>query len=664
MEVNLGHKERYTLFISILVLLLVTISVMSSFWTIWTEYPSNPVFDPASGVRAYYPTVQYDVSRFSGHGTNAAYKMWFANGSGIAYAYSDDGYNWTEYNNSTALSGLSGSPNHPVVLYDSAGFGGGSYYYKMWYWDTSVGYNTFCIRYAESTDGINWVNDQALQQHPTDNSLQPITGVTTVYDAWFYHCYGPGSVLYNPGASNTGSGTPDDRSDDQPMTYRYVMYYDTSSEGTSSVGTYEDTSLCYSTDGIYWIRYSDTPVLYRTANAADWDGFYSYRASVHNIAGTYHMWYSGSNGDNSIGTYYAHGVGHASSPDGLNWTPDADNPVFHVTDGVSWRDVRSYTPAVLYDSSSFSGNGDAAQYKIWFTGRTGSNYTLGYAYIPGANQPPNACFSFTPRQGIYPLTVTFNAACSTDTDGTITGWVWDFGDGSSASGSVVTHTFTYEGNYNVRLTVTDNSGDSDSTTDTVIVNPPLQACFTVNTDYGFAPLEVTFSAECSEHYQNLGITSYEWSVNGEILGIDTPFTYSFTEEGVYTVLLTVTDSDGNISTISRDITVRVAHPPVGITLERIISRSYTQARAFHILRWGNNPKNADLDISNYKIYRKLSSEPYSAYKIIGEVSGSVHSYTDESLPVNEVYTYIIRTSLKNGHDGTDSEEIASDNSLN
>lgn len=364
----------------VIVTLLFSLPAGASFWTEWTEDPGNPVLDPASGVRAYYPSVVHDGGRFSGHGIAADYKMWFASPDsgvgGIAMAYSDDGVSWTEYNSSLPLSGLVPGANHPVVIYDADGFGGGMFY-RIWYWDTTAGLNTVAaIRVAQSADGITWVNDQPIQQHATDAALQLVDGV---WGSYFFHCYGPGTVLYHPDGSNTGSATPDDRSDDEPMSYRYVLYYDNSPEGALPGSGYEQTSLAYSTDGLYWIRHGDEPVLIPSGNTGDWDGMYSYRASVLEICGTYHMWYSGANGDNSIGTYYAHGIGHAVSSDGLSWSLDGDNPALHVSDGVAWRNVRTYTPAVVHRTG---GAGDPCL-EMWFTGRTGSNYTIGFASACG-----------------------------------------------------------------------------------------------------------------------------------------------------------------------------------------------------------------------------------------------------------------------------------------
>ncbi|HAD12297.1 MAG TPA: hypothetical protein DCF33_07640 [Saprospirales bacterium] len=89
------------------------------------------------------------------------------------------------------------------------------------------------------------------------------------------------------------------------------------------------------------------------------------------------------------------------------------------------------------------------------------------------NQPPNADFSFNPPSGIAPLQISFDGTPSSDPDGFITSYSWDFGDGSApVSGGLVTHTFTALGNLNVRLTVTDSAGLQHSLTKQVrILNP-------------------------------------------------------------------------------------------------------------------------------------------------------------------------------------------------
>ena len=70
------------------------------------------------------------------------------------------------------------------------------------------------------------------------------------------------------------------------------------------------------------------------------------------------MWYSGGDGRAD------HGIGYAFSTDSINWTRDLDNPIFHKTDGVAWRDNRTYTPMVIDDEMWFTGVSSAGVYSI------------------------------------------------------------------------------------------------------------------------------------------------------------------------------------------------------------------------------------------------------------------------------------------------------------
>jgi len=58
--------------------------------------------------------------------------------------------------------------------------------------------------------------------------------------------------------------------------------------------------------------------------------------------------------------------------------------------------------------------------------------------------------------------VYFDASASVDIDGSITSYVWSFGDGSTANGKVVSHVYNKPGVYTVTLVVTDNFGLTSS----------------------------------------------------------------------------------------------------------------------------------------------------------------------------------------------------------
>jgi len=81
------------------------------------------------------------------------------------------------------------------------------------------------------------------------------------------------------------------------------------------------------------------------------------------------------------------------------------------------------------------------------------------------NEPPTADFSWT-ADG---LTISF-ADDSTDVDGSITGWSWEFGDGSGSSLQNPTHTYTADGTYQVNLTVTDDDGATDTASASLVVS--------------------------------------------------------------------------------------------------------------------------------------------------------------------------------------------------
>ena len=329
----------------------------------WIENPANPIYNPFPATALpedYFPIVLYDGNKFSGHGDAYFYKMWHQGTDGIALSYSNDGINWTLKGNV-----IGGSAFHPCVVYDKNGFGGGSVYYKAWYWK---GYPTAgdvsVIQYTESADGIVWKPSISV----TQDSTFPLSDGNPGY---FYHLYGPGAVLYNPAATSTAG---------QPYTFPYVMFYDTSNEGGGPGNSIEQIALAYSSDGLAWTRYGSEPIVIPSGVSTDWDGTYAYRPSIIRVAGTYTMLYSGSNDqiDPATTIPYAHGIGAATSVDGIHWTKSASNPVFSYADGVAWRNSRTYTPSVLLSP-------DGSQLQMWFSGGSGliagTNQGIGYATL-------------------------------------------------------------------------------------------------------------------------------------------------------------------------------------------------------------------------------------------------------------------------------------------
>ncbi len=92
------------------------------------------------------------------------------------------------------------------------------------------------------------------------------------------------------------------------------------------------------------------------------------------------------------------------------------------------------------------------------------------------NMQPVASFTAQPTHGTSPLSVAFDASASHDPDGTITGYLWDFGDGQTSSMSAFpfSHEFTVQSAsevFTVVLTVMDAFGADDTAVQNITVDP-------------------------------------------------------------------------------------------------------------------------------------------------------------------------------------------------
>lgn len=92
--------------------------------------------------------------------------------------------------------------------------------------------------------------------------------------------------------------------------------------------------------------------------------------------------------------------------------------------------------------------------------------------VLSSNSSPTASFAVSPTSGPAPLAASFDGTPSSDSDGSITLYEWDFGDtaswscqnADSSSDIVANHTYTVAGIYTARLTVQDNERATDVTT--------------------------------------------------------------------------------------------------------------------------------------------------------------------------------------------------------
>ena len=91
---------------------------------------------------------------------------------------------------------------------------------------------------------------------------------------------------------------------------------------------------------------------------------------------------------------------------------------------------------------------------------------------PFENKAPISSFTMSETTATTGTQISFDGSASSDSDGNITNYNWNFGDSNVAVGSTVTHKYTNPGSYTVKLTVTDNSGASNTSSKTIKINQP------------------------------------------------------------------------------------------------------------------------------------------------------------------------------------------------
>jgi PKD repeat protein len=191
---------------------------------------------------------------------------------------------------------------------------------------------------------------------------------------------------------------------------------------------------------------------------------------------------------------------------------------------------------------------------------------------PPANIPPVALFTVDTNNAFAPLKVNFTDN-STDADGKIVSWLWEFETGSTLFSNaqtyqkIVSHIFTKSGTYPVKLTVTDDGNLTNSYILNIVVknNPPVPILF-ASPNPVLSLLPVSFFGNNS--YDTDGnITKYAWDFGDgtTIQQGTTAETHTYSKPGSYKASLTVTDNIGDSSTANLIITVTNRNPEAKIT---------------------------------------------------------------------------------------------------
>ncbi len=236
--------------------------------------------------------------------------------------------------------------------------------------------------------------------------------------------------------------------------------------------------------------------------------------------------------------------------DDYNAYDDCDNQWDDGSEGNYWDDYAGV------DENPEDGIGDTP-YGI-DGGSNQDRYPLGF--FQEENQKPTANAG-----GPYSVNVDediiFDASSSTDSDGSIAGYRWDWtNDGTYDTSWLPTSTTTYSysnaGSYTVKLEVKDNEGETDTDT--------AQVTITSTNQKPTAEIKTITQEGASVYFHGIGadpdgmVVEYSWRSNIEdgILSSESTFSKSDLKTGLHVIYFKVKDNDGEWSDeVSRNIVI-------------------------------------------------------------------------------------------------------------
>jgi PKD repeat protein len=188
--------------------------------------------------------------------------------------------------------------------------------------------------------------------------------------------------------------------------------------------------------------------------------------------------------------------------------------------------------------------------RVVVEGASAPRTTFSALAAPGENRSPRAEFDWQCDD----LTCRFTES-STDADGSLTGWAWQFGDGASSPDREPTHRYAAPGSYTVTLTVTDDGGATDESSHTV--NATSSPAPIAEFDIDCQELRCSFTDGSTDEDGN--IASRHWDFGDGATSTQRNPSHSYESPGQYDVVLMVSDNDG--ATDSRTRTAEPESPP-------------------------------------------------------------------------------------------------------
>lgn len=178
--------------------------------------------------------------------------------------------------------------------------------------------------------------------------------------------------------------------------------------------------------------------------------------------------------------------------------------------------------------------------------------------------PPNVAPTAALAVSCTNQVCTADAGASSDPDGSIVDYTFDFGDDTAVTGasSTAAHTYADPGDYAVTLTVTDDDGDLHSVVEVVTVAPATPNLDPVAALTVTCEVDVCAADASGSHDPDGSVVAYAFDFGDgtpPVSGGEATATHTYAEAGDRVVSVTVTDDRGG--TASAQQTVTVVLPP-------------------------------------------------------------------------------------------------------